>query len=67
MLDRFLGTIRVARDEAGNRVQRIEKEVRIHLRAQRLQLRTVGVQHQFPLPLLVFQALLAQAQVLQQE
>ena len=44
LLHGAIGQIRIAMNEAGNRVERVEQEVRVDLRAQRLQARPTGEQ-----------------------
>ena len=60
LLDGPFGAIRAARNQSGNRIQRVEHEVRIDLCAQRPQLRLLGFEQQVLLAPLPPGALLAQ-------
>ena len=47
LLDGFVRACRIGVDQRGDRIERIEKEMRIDLRAQRLQFGPAGLQPQF--------------------
>ena len=67
LLDRRVGSRRIGVNERRNRVERVEQEMRIDLRAQRLELRAARLQPQFLRELLLFQASALQAHVLEHE
>ena len=63
LLDRAVGDGRILVDQAGNRVERVEQEVRVDLCPQRLQLRAARVERQLARPLILFLPLPLQTMV----
>ena len=65
LLDRAIGDGRVAMDQAGDRIERVEEKVRVDLRPQRLHLGTARVERQLLRALLLFELAFLQMKVVE--